>query len=75
MNRNEVYRNKGVSFSVKIVENQLDRRPDWSTYSVIKIEEIDNSLIRITRKDGSIEDIPYDKINYINQVLILKGGE
>ncbi len=75
MNRSEVYRNKGVGFSVKIVENKPDGNNEWSTYPIIKIEEIDLSLIRITRREGTIEDIPYEKLNYINQVLIIKKGK
>ncbi len=75
MNRENLSKFKGICFSVKIIEDQPDGNRYEKTYQVIKIEEVDNNLIRITNRDGKTEDIPHDDLSYIAEILIIRKGK
>ncbi len=74
---------KGVQFKVRIMEKpyELDcNDPNQficgidsnENYDILKIEEIDKKLLRITDMNNNIQDIPYDNINHIYEIVIFK---
>ena len=75
MDSESLYKFNGTWFAVKIIEDQPDGNRYEKTYQVIKIEEVDNNLIRITNRDGKTEDIPHDDLSYIAEILIIKKGK